>query len=96
MESEVSAKELAVLERDYSVLANATDIALDSSKDKDSKIKEWIDSIEDNRLQLGNLSANWYETVGSLLYFATLWFKCSLKGTSSACGYDKLEKLYSI
>ena len=61
VESETSAKQLALLKRDYYVLENAADIALDPSKDEESKVKELMNAIDDNRCQLGNLNTNWHE-----------------------------------
>ena len=72
VESEASAKQLSLLKRDYYVLENAADIALDPSKDEESKVKELMNAIDDNRRQLGNLNTNWYEipNYASL----TIWF----------------------
>ena len=61
VESEASAKQLALLKRDYYVLENAADIALDPSKDEESKVKELMNAIDNSRLQLSNLNTNWYE-----------------------------------
>jgi hypothetical protein len=59
-EVEASSKDLVLLERDYSALETAANIVLDPSMDKDRKMKELIDSIEDVRVELGNLKTNWY------------------------------------
>ena len=61
VESEASAKQLALLKRDYYVLENAADIALDPSKEEESKVKELMNAIDNSRLQLSNLNTNWYE-----------------------------------
>mgnify|MGYP006872733145 FL=1 len=80
VESEASAKQLALLKRDYYVLENASNIALDPSKDEESKLKELMNATDDSRINLINLNTNWYEIPN----YASLAirFKTSLKALS--------------